>query len=117
MAERSSLIVEIDRWVMQQSLALIREHLQENQLLRLYVAQSPLTLAAPGQAEWLRRRSPSAGVPGRGAGGGAAPGRRGRARQHRAPVLRDHGRAQRAVLPEPVRGRQPGRGTGATSCR
>jgi len=64
MAERSSLIVDIDRWVMQQSLALIREHLQENQLLRLYVAQSPLTLASPGQAEWLRQEITSAGVPG-----------------------------------------------------
>ena len=64
MAERSSLIVEIDRWVMKQSLALIKEHLMENQLLRLYVAQSPLTLAAPDQAEWLRREIADAGVPG-----------------------------------------------------
>jgi EAL domain-containing protein (putative c-di-GMP-specific phosphodiesterase class I)/PleD family two-component response regulator len=64
MAERSSLIVDIDRWVMKQSLALIREHLLENQLLRLYVAQSPLTLAAPDQAEWLRKEIAEAGVPG-----------------------------------------------------
>jgi EAL domain-containing protein (putative c-di-GMP-specific phosphodiesterase class I)/PleD family two-component response regulator len=64
MAERSSLIVDIDRWVMKQSLALIREHLLENQLLRLYVAQSPLTLAAPDQAEWLRNQIAEAGVPG-----------------------------------------------------
>ncbi|MEO8160043.1 MAG: EAL domain-containing protein [Arenimonas sp.] len=64
MAERSSLIVEIDRWVMQQSLTLIRERLVENQLLRLYVAQSPLTLSAPGQAEWLRDEIAAAGVPG-----------------------------------------------------
>jgi len=64
MAERSSLIVDIDRWVMRQSLALVREHLMENQLLRLYVAQSPLTLAAPDQAEWLRKEIVEAGVPG-----------------------------------------------------
>jgi EAL domain-containing protein (putative c-di-GMP-specific phosphodiesterase class I)/PleD family two-component response regulator len=64
MAERSSLILEIDRWVMGQALALIREHLAENQLLRLYVAQSPLTLAAPDQAEWLRQAIADAGVPG-----------------------------------------------------
>jgi len=64
MAERSSLIVEIDRWVMKQSLALVREHLLENQLLRLYVAQSPLTLAQPDQAEWLRQAIAEAAVPG-----------------------------------------------------
>ena len=64
MAERSSLIVEIDRWVMKQALALIRERLVENQLLRLYVAQSPLTLGAPDQAEWLKREIVDAGVPG-----------------------------------------------------
>jgi EAL domain-containing protein (putative c-di-GMP-specific phosphodiesterase class I) len=64
MAERSSLIVEIDRWVMRQALGLIREHLDENQLLRLYVAQSPLTLGAPGQAEWLKEEISGAGVPG-----------------------------------------------------
>jgi EAL domain-containing protein (putative c-di-GMP-specific phosphodiesterase class I)/PleD family two-component response regulator len=64
MAERSSLIVEIDRWVMKQSLALVREHLLENQLLRLYVAQSPLTLAQADQAEWLRKEIAEAAVPG-----------------------------------------------------
>ena len=64
MAERSSLIVEIDRWVMKQALTLIREQLMENQLLRLYVAQSPHTLASPGQAEWLRDEISNLGVPG-----------------------------------------------------
>jgi EAL domain-containing protein (putative c-di-GMP-specific phosphodiesterase class I)/DNA-binding response OmpR family regulator len=64
MAERSNLIIEIDRWVMKQSLSLIRERLVENQLLRLYVAQSPLTLGSPGQAEWLSEEIAAAGVPG-----------------------------------------------------
>ncbi len=64
MAERSSLIVEIDRWVIRQALTLIREQLAENQLLRLYVAQSPLTLAAPGQSDWLKAEIDNAGVPG-----------------------------------------------------
>jgi EAL domain-containing protein (putative c-di-GMP-specific phosphodiesterase class I)/DNA-binding response OmpR family regulator len=64
MAERSSLIVEIDRWVMRQALALVREQLMENQLLRLYVAQSPHTLAAEGQAEWLAEEIKNLGVPG-----------------------------------------------------
>jgi EAL domain-containing protein (putative c-di-GMP-specific phosphodiesterase class I) len=64
MAERSSLIVEIDRWVMRQALMLVREQLMENQLLRLYVAQSPHTLAAEGQAEWLSDEIKNLGVPG-----------------------------------------------------
>ena len=64
MAERTSLIVEIDRWVMLQSLALIRERLEEGQQLRLFVTQSPLTLAAAGQAEWLRNEVLGAGIPG-----------------------------------------------------
>ena len=64
MAERSSLIVEIDRWVMTQALALIKERLAENQMLRLYVTQSPLSLGAPGQSEWLKAEIASTGVPG-----------------------------------------------------
>ena len=47
MAERSNLIVEIDRWVMGQALALIQERQAEGQQLRLFVPQSSLTLAAP----------------------------------------------------------------------
>ena len=63
-AERSNLIVEIDRWVIRQALGLVKERLAENQLLRLYVAQSPLTLGAPGQGEWLKAAIDEAGVPG-----------------------------------------------------
>jgi EAL domain-containing protein (putative c-di-GMP-specific phosphodiesterase class I)/PleD family two-component response regulator len=53
MAERSNLIVEIDRWVMGQALALIQERQAEGQQLRLFVTQSSLTLAAPDQDAWL----------------------------------------------------------------
>ena len=63
-AERSSLIVDIDRWVMSQALALIRDRQDDNQQLRLYVTQSPLTLGANGQGEWLKKEIASAGVPG-----------------------------------------------------
>ena len=63
-AERSSLIVEIDRWVMLQALKLIKDRLAESQLLRLYVAQSPLTLGSPGQSDWLKAEIARAGVPG-----------------------------------------------------
>ena len=66
MAERSSLIVEIDRWVMQQALALIRERHEEGQQLRLFVTQSPLTLGAAGQAAWLKHEISSNGIPGDG---------------------------------------------------
>ena len=44
MAERSGLIVDIDRWVMMQSLALISDQHAEQKSLRLFVTQSPLTL-------------------------------------------------------------------------
>ena len=64
MAERTSLIVEIDRWVMMQALALIKERLSENQPLRLFVTQSPLTLASPGHADWLKTELAGSGIPG-----------------------------------------------------
>ncbi len=64
MAERSSLIVEIDRWVMSQALALIQERNGEGEELRLFITQSALTLAAPDQAEWLRKELRDSGISG-----------------------------------------------------
>jgi EAL domain-containing protein (putative c-di-GMP-specific phosphodiesterase class I)/PleD family two-component response regulator len=64
MAERSSLIVEIDRWVMSQALALIQERNSEGQELRLFVSQSSLTLAADDQAAWLRKELHDTGIAG-----------------------------------------------------
>lgn len=64
MAERTSLIIEIDRWVMMQALALIKERQAENQLLRLFVTQSALTLAAADQADWLKAELAGSGIPG-----------------------------------------------------
>ena len=64
MAERTSLIVEIDRWVMLQALKLIRERHAEGEQLRLFVTQSPLTLAAPGQAAWLKHELAASDIPG-----------------------------------------------------
>jgi EAL domain-containing protein (putative c-di-GMP-specific phosphodiesterase class I)/PleD family two-component response regulator len=64
MAERSSLIVDLDRWVMSQALALIQERQAEQQSLRLFVTQSPLTLAADDQADWLRQQLRDSAVPG-----------------------------------------------------
>ena len=54
MAERSDFILEIDRWVLMQALALIRDRRAEGRNLRLFVTQSPLTLADAGQAAWLK---------------------------------------------------------------
>ncbi len=64
MAERSSLIVEIDRWVMSQALALIQERNSEGEELRLFITQSALTLAAPDQADWLRKELRDSGIGG-----------------------------------------------------
>ena len=64
MAERTGLIVEIDRWVAMQAISLIRQRHDEGAQLRLFVTQSPLTLAAAGQADWLRHEISSAGIPG-----------------------------------------------------
>ncbi|MBP8097779.1 MAG: EAL domain-containing protein [Arenimonas sp.] len=64
MAERSGLVVDIDRWVLLQSLALIRDQQAEQKALRLFVTQSPLTLATPGQSEWLKAEIAASGAPG-----------------------------------------------------
>ncbi len=64
MAESSDLIVDIDRWVLLQALAKIRDQRLQERALRLFVTQSPLTLADPGQAEWLKAELASHDVPG-----------------------------------------------------
>ncbi|MEO8003070.1 MAG: EAL domain-containing protein [Arenimonas sp.] len=64
MAERSDLIVDIDRWVLIQALALIRDRRAEQRPMRLFVTQSPLTLADSTQAEWLRSELADNDVPG-----------------------------------------------------
>ncbi len=64
MAERSDFILEIDRWVLMQALALIRDRRAEGRQLRLFVTQSPLTLADAGQATWLKTELEAHGVTG-----------------------------------------------------
>jgi len=64
MAERSDLIVDIDRWVLMQALALVRERRAEQRPMRLFVTQSPLTLADTSQSEWLRSELADNDVPG-----------------------------------------------------
>lgn len=64
MAESSDLIVDIDRWVLLQALGKIGDQRVQERALRLFVTQSPLTLADPGQAEWLKTELASHDVPG-----------------------------------------------------
>ena len=63
-AERGNSIVSIDRWVLMQALALIRDRRAEGRPLRLFVTQSPLTLADSEQAEWLKAELAAHDVPG-----------------------------------------------------
>lgn len=64
LAERGDFIMDIDRWVIQASLRLIRERRAEGKPLRLFVTQSPLTLADAGQAAWLKAELVANDVPG-----------------------------------------------------
>ena len=64
MAERNDLIIDIDRWVLIQALALIRDRRAEQRPMRLFVTQSPLTLADSTQAEWLKSELADNDVPG-----------------------------------------------------
>jgi PleD family two-component response regulator/EAL domain-containing protein (putative c-di-GMP-specific phosphodiesterase class I) len=63
-AERGDCIVNIDRWVLMQALALIRDRRAEGRPLRLFVTQSPLTLADSGQSDWLKAELSAHDVPG-----------------------------------------------------
>jgi PleD family two-component response regulator/EAL domain-containing protein (putative c-di-GMP-specific phosphodiesterase class I) len=64
LAERGDFIVDIDRWVLQASLKLIRDRRAEGRPLRLFVTQSALTLADPGQSTWLKAELVANDVPG-----------------------------------------------------
>ena len=64
LAERGDFIVDIDRWVVQASLAILRDRRAEGKPLRLFVTQSALTLAEPTQATWLKAELAAHDVPG-----------------------------------------------------
>ena len=53
LAERADLIVDLDRWVMTQALRVIEQRHAEHRPIRLFVSQSPQTLATRDQADWL----------------------------------------------------------------
>ena len=64
MAERNDLILDIDRWVLIQALTLIHDRRAEQRPMRLFVTQSPLTLADSTQAQWLKSELADTEVPG-----------------------------------------------------
>ncbi|MFY2762827.1 EAL domain-containing protein [Arenimonas sp. MALMAid1274] len=64
LAERGDFILDIDRWVLQASLKLIRDRRADGRPLRLFITQSALTLADPGQATWLKSELVAHDVPG-----------------------------------------------------
>lgn len=64
LAERGDFILDIDRWVLQASMKLIRDRRAEGRPLRLFVTQSALTLADPSQATWLKSELVAHDVPG-----------------------------------------------------
>lgn len=63
LAERHGLMVDIDRWVMEQALAVLERSRHTMRPLRLFVSQSALTLAARDQIQWLRERMRRQGAP------------------------------------------------------
>lgn len=64
LAERGDFIVDIDRWVMMRALTLIQERRAEGRSLRLFVTQSALTMADPGQVAWLKTELVAHDIPG-----------------------------------------------------
>ena len=63
-AERSGFIVEIDRWVMRESVKRVAKARAQGASMTLFVTQSPYTLAHGSQAEWLRNELRALDVPG-----------------------------------------------------
>ena len=52
-AENSGIIHDIDRWALERALDVLQQRRAQNRPMRLFVPQSPLTLARDGYADWL----------------------------------------------------------------
>ena len=55
LAEDAGLLPQLDRWVLEQSLALLQRRRAESRPVRLFISQSPRTLSQDGYAEGLSR--------------------------------------------------------------
>jgi EAL domain-containing protein (putative c-di-GMP-specific phosphodiesterase class I)/PleD family two-component response regulator len=63
-AEAAGLMPDIDRWVLEQAIELLHRRREEQRSLRLFVSQSPRTLARDLHAEWVREMLASHGIDG-----------------------------------------------------
>ncbi|MEO6226780.1 MAG: EAL domain-containing protein [Thermomonas sp.] len=63
-AESAGLMPQLDRWTMQQSLAMMQRRRAESRPIRLFVSQSPRTLSQDTNAEWLAEALQHAGIDG-----------------------------------------------------
>jgi len=63
-ADAAGLMPQLDRWAMEQSLALMQRQRAESLPVRLFVTQSPRTLGQDNNAEWLTGALERAGVDG-----------------------------------------------------
>ena len=63
-AENAGLLPQLDRWAMEQALALMQRRRAESRPVRLFVSQSPRTLAQDGYATWLVQALQSANLDG-----------------------------------------------------
>ncbi len=62
-ADAAGLMGEVDRWVMQRAIAVLRPDAAPNPPGRLFVSQSPQAIAADPRGEWLIGALAEAGVP------------------------------------------------------
>jgi len=56
LAERKGWIADVDRWAVSEAVAVIARKQAENNALRLFLTQSPVSLASPQYAQWLREQ-------------------------------------------------------------
>lgn len=63
-AQTAGLLSQLDRWVMQHALDLLRERRRTARPVKLIVSQSPRSLAQEGYADWLQQEIVAAGIEG-----------------------------------------------------
>jgi len=63
-AQSAGLLPQVDRWVMQHALDLLRDRNRSSRPVQLVVSQSPRTLAQDGYADWLQQAIGAANIEG-----------------------------------------------------